>query len=52
MINLAHINPSISVCKEKLLALAAKKSPLKKLQDDLAEGGCLAITEIKYSSRH
>lgn len=28
-INFAHINPSISVCKEKLLALAATKSPSK-----------------------
>ena len=47
-INFAHINPSISACKEKLLALATKKVPIKKLQNDLAEGGFLAITDIKY----
>ena len=50
-INFAHINPSISACKERLLALATKKVPIKKLQNDLAEGGSLAITDIKYSSR-
>ena len=50
-INFAHINPSISACKERLLALATKKVPVRKLQNDLAEGGSLAITDIKYSSR-
>lgn len=52
-INFAHIKPSITVCKEKLLALVENKSPIKKLQDDLAEGGTLAltVTEIRCSSR-
>lgn len=52
-INFAHIKPSITVCKEKLLVLVENKSPIKKLQDDLAEGGTLAltVTEIRCSSR-
>ena len=50
-INFAHIKPSITVCKEKLVALVDSKSPIKKLQDDLAEGGTLAVTEIKFSSK-
>ena len=50
-INFAHIKPSITVCKEKLAALVESKSPIKKLQDDLAEGGTLAVTEIKFSSK-
>lgn len=50
-INFTHIKPSITVCKEKLAALVESKSPIKKLQDDLAEGGTLAITEIKLSSK-
>ena len=50
-INFAHIKPSITVCKEKLAALVEIKSPIKKLQDDLAEGGTLAVTEIKFSSK-
>ena len=50
-INFAHIKPPITVCKEKLSALVEIKSPIKKLQDDLAEGGTLAVTEIKFSSK-
>lgn len=50
-INFPHIKPSITVCKEKLLALVESKSPIKKLQDDLAEGGTLAVTEIKISNK-
>ena len=50
-INFAHIKSSITVRKEKLAALVESKSPIKKLQDDLAEGGTLAVTEIKFSSK-
>ncbi len=50
-INFAHIKPSITVCKEKLFALVESKSPVKKLQHDLAEGGTLAVTEIKISTK-
>ena len=50
-INFAHIKSSITVCKEKLAALVESKSPIKKLQDDLTEGGTLAVTEIKFSSK-
>lgn len=52
MINFAHIKPSITVCKEKLLALVENKSPIKKLQHDLAEGGTLAVTEIIVSTNY
>ena len=51
-INFAHIKTSITVCKEKLATLVESKSPIKKLQDDLAEGGTLAVTEIKFSSKN
>ena len=51
VISFAHINPSISACKGRLLALATKKVPIKKLQKDLPEGGSLAIPDINYSSR-
>ena len=47
-INFGHIHPSIPACKDKLLALATKKVPIKRLQSDLAEGGSLAFTDIKY----
>lgn len=50
-INFGHINPSISACKDKILALATKNVPIKTLQSDLAEGGSLAFTDIKYWSR-
>lgn len=50
-INFAHIKPSLAVCKEKLLALVENKSPIKKLQHDLSEGGTLAVTEIKISNK-
>ena len=50
-INFAHIKPSITVCEEKLATLVESKSPIKKLQDDLAEGRTLAVTEIKFSSK-
>ncbi|CAH3159168.1 unnamed protein product [Porites lobata] len=46
-INFGHIHPSIPACKDKLLALATKKVPIKRLQSDLAEGGSLAFTDIK-----
>ena len=50
-INFAHIKPSITICKKKLLALVESKSPVKKLQNDLAEGGTLAGTEIKIANK-
>jgi len=50
-INFAHIQPPFTVCKEKLLALVESKCPVKKLQHDLAEGGTLAVTEIKISPK-
>ena len=51
MINFAHIKPPITACKEKLLALVENQSPIKKLWHDLAEGGTLAVTEIKISDK-
>lgn len=50
-INFAHIKPSITVCKKKLLTFVETKSPVKKLQNDLAEGGTLAGTEIKIANQ-
>lgn len=50
-INFTHIKPSITVCKQKLVTLLESKSPIKKLPDDLAEGGALVVTEIKLSSK-
>ena len=50
-INFAHIKPSITVCKKKLLTFVESKSPVKKLQNDLAEGGTLAGTEIKITKK-
>ena len=50
-INFAHIKPSITVCKKKLLTFVESKSPVKKLQNDLAEGGTLAGTEIKIANQ-
>lgn len=51
MINFAHIKPSITVCKKKLLTFVESKSPVKKLLNDLAEGGTLAGTEIKIANQ-
>lgn len=50
-INFAHFKPSITVCKKKLLTFVESKSPVKKLQNDLAEGGTLAGTEIKIANQ-
>lgn len=48
MINFGHIvNLSISACKDKLLALATKEVPIRRLQNE----GFLAITDLKFSSR-
>ena len=37
--------------QDKVPVLVESKSPIKKQQDNLAEGGTLAVNEIKFSSK-